>query len=114
MSLERGLVVLDPMEVWNHEKGKGGCLRRQLSKLSLEVPRSVYCPSMQAPQTPYSSVVSVDSAQSNTNSSGHHSGHDHKPNLEVRRKEILQKVFKWKDSPIPGSSNSPPPILPEN
>ena len=58
------MAVLDPMEVRNHEKRGGMCLRRQLSKLSLEVSRSVYCPNAQAPQTPHSSVISIDFAGS--------------------------------------------------
>ena len=114
MSLERDLAVLDPIEARNHEKREGGCLHRQLSKLSLEVPKSVYCPSVQAPQTPHSSVISIDSAGSNTKISGYYIGHDCKPGLNIWREETLQKVFKQKDSPILGSSNSPPPILPEN
>ena len=93
------------MGAQNHEKIDGVYLRRELSKLSREVLRTISTiaiPMYKLPQTPHSSVISIDSA----------GGHDtHQSRLQARPKdwgEVLGEVFKRKGAPITGSSNLPP------
>ena len=109
-----GLAVLDPMEVWNHGKAAGGGL------LSVEQPgtgsaeNSVDNHNLNAPapQTPESSAISLDSAGGPTPKV-----RDVTPaaaaaittpqNTPTGAKKFFGKLFRRKDSPIPGVIEPP-------
>ena len=72
------------MGAQNHEKIDGVYLRRQLSKLSREVLRTISTitiPTYKLPQAPHSSVISIDSAGGTTPTS-----RDCKPALKTGAK----------------------------
>ena len=106
-----GLAVLDPTEVWNHGKAAGGPLsaeqpgvgsaRNSIDNHHLSVP---------APQTPESSAVSLCSAENPTPKA-----RDVTPAVAVTTpqgtptgaKKFFGKLFRRKDSPIPGVAEPP-------
>ena len=108
-----GLAVLDPMEVWNHGKVAGGPFssiteqpvpgspRNSLDNHNLSIP---------APQTPESSALSLSSTGDPTPKL-----RDPTPtstptptqNTPTSAKRFFGKLFKRKDSPIPGVTEPP-------
>lgn len=103
-----GLAVLDPMEVWNHGKPAGAPLSSPEQPISTSARNSLDHSrhlSVQVPQTPESSAISLTSTGEPTPRAQDlvpAAVATQPPNTPTGARKFFGKLFKRKDSPIPG------------
>ena len=100
-----GLAILDPMEVWNHERiGSGPLFADQSMTDSARNSIDHHHLNAPAPQTPNSSALSLSSAGDPTPRARDviPAAATPTPNTPTGAKKFFGKLFRRKDSPIPG------------